>query len=214
MDDQQFIEHWRKLVHHIAMTAARTYKLRPEDTEDIESEMMLRLLRCPQGKRQYVGYIRQLLNNAVRTAIDSLMARGGGPLAGWRDYSTMSYRQAAPPRDPYEEDEASDADRACGGTPNPERGLVDSITLESLTAKLPERERVCSAVGVYFRRGNTVGTAEQKAIDKYFTGLETRLGKTTADAEFRKLLKSLIYAVEEDAAGMRAKEQLEVIANE
>lgn len=73
---------------------------------------------------------------------------------------------------------------------------------------------VCSAVGVYFRSGNTVGPAEQKAIDKYLTGLETRLGKTTPDAEFRKLLKSLIYAVEEDASEMRAKEQLEVITNE
>jgi RNA polymerase sigma factor (sigma-70 family) len=154
MDDQQFLEHWRKLAHHIAMTAGRTYKLRPEDTEDIEGEMMLRLLRCPQDKRQYHGYIRQLLNNAVRTAIDSLMARGGGPLAGWRDYSTMSYRQAAPPRDPYAEDEASDADRACGGTPNPERGLVDSITLDSLTAKLPERERV--AVCVYYGESRTI----------------------------------------------------------
>jgi RNA polymerase sigma factor (sigma-70 family) len=142
MDDQQFVEHWRRLVHHIAMTAARTYKLKPEDTEDIEGEMMLRLLRCPQDKRQYDGYIRQLLNNAVRTAINSLMARGGGPLAGWRDYSTLSYRQAAPPRDPNAEDEASDADRAIGGTPHPEDGWVNSITLDSLTAKLPERERV------------------------------------------------------------------------
>jgi RNA polymerase sigma factor (sigma-70 family) len=154
MDDQQFLEHWRKLVHHIAMTATRTYKLRPEDTEDIEGEMILRLLRCPQDKRQYDGYIRQLLNNAVRTAIDSLMARGGGPLAGWRDYSTLSYRQAAPPRDPNAEDEASDADRACGGTPNPERGLVDSITLDSLTARLPERERV--AVCGYYGESRTI----------------------------------------------------------
>jgi hypothetical protein len=53
-----------------------------------------------------------------------------------------------------------------------------------------------------------------KGNRKYFTGLETRLGKTAADAEFRKLLKSLIYAVEEDAAEIRAKEQLEVITNE
>lgn len=67
---------------------------------------------------------------------------------------------------------------------------------------------VCRAVGNYFRGSNTVGFAEQKAIDKYLTGLEFRVTKTTADAEFRKLLKGIIFAIEEDAAEVRAKEHL------
>jgi RNA polymerase sigma factor (sigma-70 family) len=142
VSDEQLIEEWSKLIRYIARVTARSYKLRPEDVEDIAGEMTLRLLRCPQDKRQYSGYIRQLLTNSVREVIDKLMARGGGPRADWRDYSTLSYRQAAPPRDPYAEDEASDADRAVGGTLHPEDGWVNSITLDSLTAKLSERQRV------------------------------------------------------------------------
>ncbi len=76
---------------------------------------------------------------------------------------------------------------------------------------------VCNAIGAYFRSGNTACPAEQRAIDKYLTGLETRIGKTTAAAEFRKLSKCIVYAVEEDTAEARAKEQLariEVITSE
>jgi hypothetical protein len=73
---------------------------------------------------------------------------------------------------------------------------------------------VCNAAGAYFRIGNMAGPSEQKAIDKYLTGLETRIGKTTADAEFRKLLKSLVFAIEEDAAEIRAKEKLKDITDE
>jgi hypothetical protein len=73
---------------------------------------------------------------------------------------------------------------------------------------------VCTAVGNYFRTGSTVGAAETKAVDKYLTGLETRADKTTADAEFKKLLRCLVFAVEEDAAEARAKEKLEGLEHE
>ena len=73
---------------------------------------------------------------------------------------------------------------------------------------------VCKTVGTYFRQSAIAGTAETKAIEKYMAGLEARIGKTTADAEFTKLLKCIIYAVEDDAAEARAKEQIEVITNE
>ena len=72
----------------------------------------------------------------------------------------------------------------------------------------------CKTVGTYFRQSAIAGTAETKAIEKYMAGLEARIGKTTADAEFTKLLKCIIYAVEDDAAEARAKEQIEVITNE
>jgi RNA polymerase sigma factor (sigma-70 family) len=140
--DEQLLDRWSALVRHVSRVVGRSYKLKPEDVEDVESEITLRLLRIPQSKRQYEFYARVVINNAAREVIHKLMARGGGPRSGWRDYSTLSYRQAAPPRDPNAEDEASDVDRAIGGTPNPESDLVDSITLDSLTAKLPERERV------------------------------------------------------------------------
>jgi HK97 family phage portal protein len=67
---------------------------------------------------------------------------------------------------------------------------------------------VCVAVGNYFRSSKTVGTAEQKAVDKYMTGLESRVSTTTADAEFKKLLRCVVYAIEEDSAEARAREHL------
>jgi HK97 family phage portal protein len=73
---------------------------------------------------------------------------------------------------------------------------------------------ICTAVGNYFRSGSTVGAAETKAIEKYLTGLETRISKTTPDAEFKKLLRCIVYAIEEDHAEARANHHLEGLEHE
>jgi HK97 family phage portal protein len=68
---------------------------------------------------------------------------------------------------------------------------------------------ITTGMGAYFRTSNTAGTAEVEAVNRYLKGLESRVSKSDADAEFQRLVKSVVFAVEADAAEARARKVLE-----
>jgi RNA polymerase sigma factor (sigma-70 family) len=165
--DEELLDHWARLIRHVAKVAARTYKLNREDAEDIVSEIQLRLLRMPQLKRPYEHYGRQVINNTTRTSIIRLMCRGGSPGALWRDYETLSYRQAAPSRDAHVEDAPDEADRAIPIPDSPEARLITRLTLDAAMEHLSDSER--EAVCHYYLDGLSLkATGEQMG-----TGRET-----------------------------------------
>lgn len=71
-------------------------------------------------------------------------------------------------------------------------------------------EPICRSFAAYLRPDSEAGTNEERAISKYMDGVEARSksGKLTAEDEFRRLSKSLVYAIESDKAETRAKEVL------
>jgi hypothetical protein len=75
--------------------------------------------------------------------------------------------------------------------------------LQSITQCLTP---ISNATGQYFRSGKVIGDAEQKAITKYYSGLESRISKTTAEIEFNKLLKTIIFSIGEDKAAKELNE--------
>ena len=136
VSDELMVDHWTSLTHYIVWAASRTYHLTAEDREDLESEMVLKLLKCPQAKRCYEGYIKRLLSNAVRSALVLILSHGGAPLTGWREFKTLSYSTA-----PADMDEASFFDLLDGGTPHPEAGWVDGIVLSDAVETLSVADR-------------------------------------------------------------------------
>jgi HK97 family phage portal protein len=116
-------------------------------------------------------------------------------------------------------------------TPPSPRSLLEPLFSDAYS-RLTHREKkdsaaiaqtmtpVCNAIGDYFRgagkppRGFEKNSAEQKAVDKYLAGLATRLSNTTADAEFNKLYRCLVFAIEADAAEIRAKSILVEVTHE
>jgi HK97 family phage portal protein len=69
---------------------------------------------------------------------------------------------------------------------------------------------VCQALAAALRTGEP-GAEEQKAIEKYISGAESRSTKWTEDPtedEFVKLHKALVFAINRDAADAKSKEEL------
>lgn len=136
--DEMILTHWSKLVRFVAAKVVRSYHLGEEDIDDITSDINVKLLGIPQASRPFEGYCRTVINNAARSAIDTLLCRGGNKRT-WQDFKTLDYVQATP-QAPSDEP-TSHLDRVVPTPDSPEGHLVDSITVDNALTSLSKNER-------------------------------------------------------------------------
>jgi len=141
VSDEAIIDHFQRLIHYISCVMSRSYKLQEEDRQDIVSAAQLALLRLPQDKRPLEGYCKTTITHAMRSALISVMGRGGTPTNKWSEYATFSVADAAPSRDPYAEEEDTNALDRISPTVSPEAGWVTAITVDNALGCLTDRER-------------------------------------------------------------------------
>ena len=146
LNDEEFLMLWQKLVFHVAKTACRTYSLPFEDIEDIEQDIRIRLLKLPNDRRVQDGYVRVVINNALRESIRKCIAKGDAP-AHWRDFKTIDFETAAPGNDP-DYDGSALIDAIIPVPESPEEFLTTKAFLEQALETLAPELR--SAVSAYY----------------------------------------------------------------
>jgi RNA polymerase sigma factor (sigma-70 family) len=136
----ELVDKFERLLFYMANQAARTYGLDVDDRDDVISAMMVRLLSLPVSKRPYLGYVKMVLNNALRDGLQSVVGRGASPKATWKDYATTDYHSAAGGDvDEFDSDPLDHiSPMVC-----PESAIVDRITLDAALDTLTPRERIC-----------------------------------------------------------------------
>ena len=140
--DEELIDQWQGMIRKVASTITRCYRLSAEDREDLVSCVYLKLLRMPESKRPFIGYVKRTIDNAARSSLSKLRAAGGGGL-GAEDKYTMGFAEAAPKssaKDPDDDDGAA-IDRITEPDSTSEDRLVLRMTLESAITQLSPREQ-------------------------------------------------------------------------
>lgn len=183
VSDEQLLQHWERLTHHLSFVAQRSYSLTWEDREDIVSTIQLQLLKMPRDKRPFIGYARTTISNAVAKSVNQIVRRGGTPWDKWKHYSTVDYLTAAPAADSDDNDQTAALDRLTPGE-SPEDDLTWSLALTQAMEQLSAMERDCFAL--YYRDGYTMAEiAEQVGYSPEWV----RQHLSAAVAEVKRRLK-------------------------
>jgi RNA polymerase sigma factor (sigma-70 family) len=146
LTDEEFLKLWKKLVRYVAYTACKTYSLTFEDIEDIEQDINIRLLKLPDDRRVQEGYVRVVINNALRESLRKCMAKGDLP-AHWKNSKTIDFETAAPGND-YDADGSALIDAILPVPESPEEYLTTKAFLEQAMDTLPPALRI--AVSAYY----------------------------------------------------------------
>jgi RNA polymerase sigma factor (sigma-70 family) len=141
VSDELITTHWARYIKMLAITARRTYRLADDEIDDLRGDLVIKLLRVPQERRPYIGYIKTTLTNTLRTALHDYVSRGATPGVSWREHKTFDYVQAAPETPKGDEASGYDALDYISPLDLPEDTMNARIDIARAVATLPAHEQ-------------------------------------------------------------------------